>query len=285
MQKEKVHVHVTSGEGSNRQQVAHVIDILLKGKGYTTHIRPQDIQGALQKSISESRVNKDLEVVISTEQIERRPHKVTRSQYTDLFCHAENEPDARHIFDRMERENGFEIVPDSQASPVGDLSINFMYPHKIKLLDFDPADFAGTPIVDKLATDPGQAYKHPPLKFQGGTWDDVFKDMNIPQPGDFVGIPMLTGIGQPGFNMDTEHTFCLGKSMSLSQAKEEFRERSNGGGSICKSGLPYVSPGKGGRVWLDGEYTLDELKAVLVIAEASLRQGKDSEIGKETSND
>jgi hypothetical protein len=264
MQKEKVHVHVTSGEGNARLQIARHLEILLNNASYSANIRPQDVREVVNKA------NASIEVVISTEQIERRPHKVTRGQYTDLFCNAENDPDARPIFDRMERENGFEIIPDSEASPIGDLSINFMYPHRIKLLDFDPTDFKGLPL---------------PNKSQGGTWDDVLKQMNIPQPGDFVGIPMLTGIGQPGFNMDTENTFCLGKSMSLSQAKEEFRERSNGGGSICKGGLPHISHGKGGRVWLDGEYTLEELKAVLVMGEASLRLGKDSEIGKETSND
>ena len=54
--------------------------------------------------------------------------------------------------------------------------------------------------------------------------------------------------------------------MSLEDARRIFAERSNGGGTMDKDGTLYVSTGKGGRVWIDGEFTLDELEAALVIS-------------------
>ena len=59
---------------------------------------------------------------------------------------------------------------------------------------------------------------------------------------------------------------CLQAPMDLEEAVEVFTNRSNGGGSFDRDGTLQVSLGKGGRVWIDGEYTIEELEAAVVIS-------------------
>ena len=65
---------------------------------------------------------------------------------------------------------------------------------------------------------------------------------------------------------ETNHNTLPSPEMSLEDAVRIFNDRSNGGGTVDKDGTLHVSTSKGGRVWIDGEFTLDELEAALVIS-------------------
>ncbi len=62
--------------------------------------------------------------------------------------------------------------------------------------------------------------------------------------------------------------------IAFETAKDIITNRSNGGVKpIDKAtGLPTISPRKGGRFWLDGEFTLEELEALVIIGKHQLTE-------------
>ena len=71
------------------------------------------------------------------QQIINKPNRITRSHYIDLECNALNNPDAKRIFDEMSINPGWEIIDNPEPNEfIMDYSVNFMYPHEIKVLDF-----------------------------------------------------------------------------------------------------------------------------------------------------
>ncbi len=82
------------------------------------------------------------------ETLRSTPIRITRFHYTDLVCAAMNDKtgDTQRILDRMIEDPGFTI--DEEPVPgmlYIDQSVNFMYPHEIKLADFKEILVTGDP--------------------------------------------------------------------------------------------------------------------------------------------